>query len=346
MDLSEATPQSESPPEAGRSKKRQPSRNKEASKAQSKGKSESDSDSKSDLNIQTKSPTRKLEREAEMFHREFSSKIKEKGRYLVDEEGNYHVLLDGKRVPLNYERDNHALNSLMLRICRITVHTPAAKPTIARLIDEAHNATGKFKLRKFSAMSKDGKRLYVPFKDLSRLVRITAEEIKVVPNGTNEDGLYVEHPDLDPESEPLDYVTADPKSGLDDFERLIVNTQACRVPEMAWFVAMQLGLFPFVRQLYRARFILLHEGPTGSGKTSGGEFLCILHGLAATGDTTPASLRRLGDCGLLMMDNKEQQDMSHGFNNSLLYLATGTQSLRCEGEGDVKRGTCTGRSAC
>jgi len=48
----------------------------------------------------------------------------------------------------------------------------------------------------FSAMSPDQKRLYVPLKDSAKLLCVTADGITIVPNGTNEDAFWIEHPNL------------------------------------------------------------------------------------------------------------------------------------------------------
>lgn len=288
--------------------------------------------------FRNKSLTQKLEREAWLYHQDWRKKIEAlDGRYLRDEHGDYHLLLQGKRIPLNYERENHELNSLLLAFCKITIHAPAARPTIARIIDDARTASGKFLMRKFSAMSKDGKRLYVPLKDPGQLLRISTDEIVVVSNGDNDDSFYVEHPDLDPESRPFDYQAGDPSQGLEEFERLAVRNQATTVAAMSWFVAMQEGLFPFVRGLHQDRLIVMHEGPQGSGKTTGAALLCQLHGLGGViGDASVAALNRLGDCGLLVMDNREQANMTQAFNDFVLFLATGGSRLRSSGENEVK----------
>ena len=200
-------------------------------------------------------------------------------------------------------------------------------------IDCARVSAGTFKLRKFSALSKDETQLYVPLMGSAKLLRVSADGITFPDNGTNADCYWVEHPNLDPEAEPFDYKEADPKTGLATFERLIVGNLACRVPEMQWFVAMEECLFPYLREVCHDRVITHHEGPTGSGKTSGAELPCLLLGLEPTGDTTAAVLNRIGDCGLLVMDNKEQANMKTGFTDFVLFLATPTLRARCSGDG-------------
>ena len=282
----------------------------------------------------SQSKTQKNSREAQYYSDLLNKFIANKaGVYVQGDDGEFSVIIDGKRVALNYETDNYELNGLLLKVCKITLHDQITRSVVLRLIQVAHAAAGKFKLRKFSAMSPDQKQLYVPLKDSAKLLCVTAHGITIVPNGTNEDAFWIEHPNLDPEAEALDYVAGDPKPGLAEFERLIVSRMATRTPEMAWFLAMEEVLFTFVREINHDRIIVWHEGPKGSGKTTSARACCYLFGLDATGDTTAPSLNRLGDCGLLVMDNKEGLNFTPGFTGFVVYLATGTLSLRAQGDG-------------
>jgi hypothetical protein len=274
-------------------------------------------------------PSEKTEAESQVQCEKLLKYIAEKkGGFLVDEEGAFSLRLDGKRIPLDLEPDNHLFSGLLIKVCNVT-SAFFSSAILKRLNQAAFLAVGKLRLRKFSAMSEDDTQLYIPIKDTSKLLHVTAKDITDVDNGTNKDEFWVEHPTLNPDAKPFEYVTADPKAGLADFERLIIDKLPCRVPSMAWFVAMEEILFSFVRETCLDRVITHHEGPTGSGKTSAAELVCAFLGLDTTGDTTPAVLNRLGDCGLLVMDDKEHANMTTGFTSFILYLATGSLRLRC-----------------
>src|SRR5205823_9885662 len=118
-----------------------------------------------------------------------------------------------------------------------------------------------------------------------------------------------------------------------EFERLVVNNMAVREPGMDWFLATDETLYPFLRELNNDRFVPQHDGIQGGGKTTGAELNAYTLGLKATGDTTAPALNRVGDCGLLVMDNKESANFSLGYNGYVIYLATGTLSLRAAGDG-------------
>lgn len=275
------------------------------------------------------------EARAKRYARKLTNQIRSKqGLFLRDESGSLHVILEGQRVPLNFAHDNHALAGLMLEACEVTTLSQAAQAAIQRLQVEGLKQAGNMRLRRFAALSDDGHQLYVPL-DGGKLLRITADRIEEVPNGLNEYRIWVEHPN----EQPIRYKPTDPHCGLAAFERLIVETQACRVPEMRWFVAMDEGLFPYVRDAAPARFILAHIGPTQSGKTSGGQRFTLLHGMGdVKGDYTVAALANLGDIGLLVMDNKEQANFNQPLIDFCLFLATGAERGRSFTDGSMRYG--------
>ena len=198
---------------------------------------------------------------------------------------------------------------------------------------EGHNAAGRIRLRRFSALSKDGKRLYVPIRD-GQLLQITDAGIILVPNGSNEDRIWLEHPD----GEPLEYFPeVDVRNALEIFERLVVETQGCRVPEMRWFVAMHAGLFPYLRDTCPARLLPQLIGPTQQGKTSGAQRFTLLHGLGSVkGDYSVAALSNMPDIGLLVLDNREQANFSQPLIDFCLFLSTGAERGRSTVEGKLR----------
>jgi hypothetical protein len=258
---------------------------------------------------------------------------KNQGHYLRDETGNYHVILDGHRIALIDTPDNHLLADLMIKACSVSTLSPAARAAIQRLQVTAAKKAEKMQLRRFSALSSDGARLYVPLDD-GQLLQITADGLKCCTNGENQDGFWVEHPSDD----PLKYSLADPVSDLALFERLLVDTQACTVPSMRWLVAMNAGLFPFVRRSSPARFLLEIIGPSQKGgKTSGSRRYSLLQGLGdVKGDFSVPALANLGDIGLLILDNKEQANFSQELIDFFLFLATGAERGRCYADGRLR----------
>ena len=278
------------------------------------------------------------EKAAYIFERRLFGHIKERrGQFLRDESGSFHLIIDGRRVPLNYARDNYGLADLMIHACGVGTINAGAQAAIQRLQVIASKNTGGLRLRRFSAVSDDEKRLYVPNHGGS-LLQITAGGITTVSNGDNPDSFWLEHPN----SSPLTYTDGDPIPQLDHFERLLVDTQACVVPAMRWFVAMAEGLYPYVRDLCPARLLLVHIGPTQSGKTTGAKRFTLLHGVGdVKGDYTPAALGNMPDPGLLVMDNKEQANFSQALIDYCLFLATGGERGRSNSDGENRTGSAT-----
>ncbi|MEN6535758.1 MAG: hypothetical protein ABFD89_18990 [Bryobacteraceae bacterium] len=260
---------------------------------------------------------------------------KQNGRFARGDNGSLFLILGNQRIALNYDRTNELLGRVMLAACRATTVTSAAQAAIQRVIVEAAGQTGLLKLRRFSSVSADGKKLYIPLAN-QKLLRVTADGIGEVPNGENDDAFWVEHPC----GEPIKYETVDHNATLADFERLLVETQACQVPEMRWLVAMHEGLFPFVREICPARMILVHLGPTQSGKTSGAQRFTLLHGLGdVKGDYTVAALGNLPDIGLLVLDNREQSNFGQPLVDFCLFLATGAERARSFADGSLRTAT-------
>lgn len=277
--------------------------------------------------------TTEIERRGLIYAQRIEKYLRQSGgQFVRDGDGSFHIILRDQRIPLTYDRTNYPLAGLMLEACKASSLSPAAHVAIQRLIVEAAKQASTVHMRRFSAMSHDGERLYVPVQG-GGLLQITANQVTVVPNARNQDSIWVEHP----RNEPLKYTTADPKDGLERFERLVVETQACRVPEMRWLVAINNTLYPYVRDLSPARFILIAIGKSQQGKTSGQQRFTLLHGLGEVmGDYTVAALGNLPDPGLLVIDNKEQANFTQPLIDFCLFLATGAQRGRSNSDGKIR----------
>jgi hypothetical protein len=277
----------------------------------------------------------RAEKLAYLFAERLQGHINEvQGRYLRGDDGSVHVSLGGRRISLDFDRNNRGLAAMMMNACGVSTLEKSAQAAIQRVQVSAEKHANCIRLRRFSALSEDGLRLYVPIEG-GKVLRITADGITQVANGDNEDSVWVEHP----EGKPFNYSASDPVAGLAHFERLLVETQACKVAEMKWLVAMHEGLFPFIREECPARFIVVHIGPSQqAGKTSGAQRYTLLQGLGEVkGDYTVAALSNEGDIGLLVMDNKEQANFTRELIDYCLFLATGGQRGRSNSEGGMRR---------
>jgi predicted amidophosphoribosyltransferase len=260
-----------------------------------------------------------------VFHLESSG-----AHCLRDGSGEPCVVLGSERIVLDWERHNFGLARLLNQVVGIGTLTMEARLTIQRLQIWANERAKAVSFRRFAAMYDD--RLYLPLSN-GRLLLVSRDGPIEAENGTNADGVWVEHPYGVPLEafDPMTPVNALP--GLDLFERLLVKTQACS-DSARWLVAMHEGLLPYVRDSLAARFILVHLGVSQSGKTTGAERFLALHGLGhIKGDYTHAAIGDTGDIGLLVLDNREHEDFNRPLVNFLLFAATGGERGRSNPDG-------------
>lgn len=257
-----------------------------------------------------------------------------KGQYVKNEDGSLHVIIEGRRISLDSDPKNYGLARLLLKGCDLSTVSSVAKSTIQRIQLEADEKSERMRLRRFAAFSAETATLYVPISG-GGLLRVTAEDISQVPNGQNEASFWVEHP----EDAPFKYSPSTAAhSALADFEKLLVDTQACSVPSMRWFVAMHTAFFPYIRDAFSARFIVEFIGPSQHGKTTGAKRFISLHGLVdVKGDVSVAALANGGDEGFIVLDNKEQANFEQDLIDYVLFLATGAQRGRSSQDGSRVR---------
>lgn len=257
------------------------------------------------------------------------------GVFARDRTGSYHVLVNGKRVPLNFDVNNDALSRLLSVSCDgASIWDKGIKPCISQLRVDAVESSSNFLIKNFSALSLDQQRLYVPLKNL-KLLQVSKSGICIVENGKNDDSFWVEPARLpDGVGDLFSYT---PTSNLQGFERFLVNTQGCAIPELRWLVAMGEGLYPFIKDTAQSRFIFMHHGKSTHGKTSGAQRFSYLLGLDEVfGDVSVATLNDLGDFGLLVMDNLEQHSLTQEYINYFLILSTGGRTGRAFADGTTR----------
>ena len=261
---------------------------------------------------------------------------KASGVFIKDEEG-YSILINKRRILINAELHNVELAKLFDRAGVSENFTAEGKRTVQRLLVRASEQANNMHVRKFSAMSTI-EPIYIP--TTQEVLEISAGDLRPVPNGSNADRVWIEHPYGD----PLKFNSAvNVKAALKRFEELIVDTATCAVPAMKLLLAMNAALFPFIRDGVTARMLTLLTGPSQNGKTTAARRYHLLHhgrqpGINedVLGDYSVASLGNLGDTGFLVMDNKETADMRRDFINFLLYLATGAERGRSTSDGSIR----------
>ena len=259
-------------------------------------------------------------------------------RFAKDQNGKVYILLDGKRITISPNFNNTEYAKLQTELTGKTTADHIGRQICQRVLIAAEATELRFSY--LSGFSEDQRRLYLP--SVEGLVQISAEGVQEVPNIDNEELVYVEHP----RNNPFRFAgEIDTPFGLELFERLLVETQATKVPEQKWLVGIRLGLFPYVRALTNRRQITNLRGSSQDGKTTGAERFLLLHGLGEPlGNVTVPFVQRGADLGLLVLDNREQTNLSKDWIFYLLYVATGAQAGRAKQSGE--RVSWTDRPVC
>jgi hypothetical protein len=244
-----------------------------------------------------------------------------------------YILTGGKRILVSPDFNNHAYARIQIKFAGVGTAEHKGRAICQYVAVLGSQEAANMRLAKFSALSKDRTRIYVPIEG-GDLLEITAQGLNRVPNGANADSLWLEHP----QEKPLKYLPdCNVREVLVDFERLCVETQAC-APASRWLVAMHEGLMPYVRDCVSARMLVEHTGPSQHGKTSGAQRFTILHGLGEVlGDVSTAYLRNNCDgMGLMVLDNKEQANYGQDLISLLLFTATGARYGRSTQDGSAR----------
>ena len=260
-----------------------------------------------------------------------------RGHFVRDEQ-NLAIALPAGLVRLTSQTNSVRLAKLLIDGTGITLCTPVGRSVVQRLMVHAHDHGTAIRIRSLAAAS--GHEVYLPTSS-GRLLQISADGFALVDNGQNPGRWWVEHPG---ESGPLQLSDVHhlPQATvavatLRMFEEVIVQTQACVDESLRWFVAFNGCFVPLVRDWLEARFIVLHVGPSQSGKTTGARRFVRYHGLTDVhGDVSVAALSNGADRGFVVLDNREQLDCSRELLNYLLFLATGAVRGRSDTEGNVR----------
>src|ERR1051326_5788625 len=256
--------------------------------------------------------------------------IKAKKGLFVRNGDSYSILVENTLIPINADLENPKLAKLFQSVREQENFTSAGKKTVQELLIAAHESADGMAVKKFSAFHENA--VWIP--TVSGLIVLTGEAVTKELNGRNKAKLWLEHPNGD----PLKFdETVDVQAGLRRFEELLVNIAATKTPEMRWFLAMNFGLFPFVRSKINRRMIALLQGPSQNGKTTAMERYSYFHGLGpVNGNTSVPAYINNGDVGFLAMDNKEARNMRNDFTDFLLFLATGGKHAKCFSDGTLR----------
>lgn len=261
--------------------------------------------------------------------------LNDKNAAFVRSEGGLFILVGGRRIAINHSIDNTGMAGLLLEAADVGSLTLLGRLVIQRM--QVHAAANSQEQIDATFAKFDKNRFFLPI-DETRMVSVTRDGLQVVSNGQvteTEYGtrrIWVRHPHgkglLVPALSPENV-----QSGCAAFEKLLVEPQACE-ESLKWLVAMHCGFAPYIREALSVMPILVVRGSSGSGKTTGAGLFSLLHGSGVLGDYSVAALSRR-DEGFVVLDNKEQCDITPALENYLIFAATGASWGRADRDGSV-----------
>jgi hypothetical protein len=266
---------------------------------------------------------------------------KHKGKYRKGSDGQIYLVLDERRICLQPERNDPAQRWLLMETCRVTARSPAAQSAIDMLAHTGEKTAKKLNFRSFSSLPRNRDRIYVPIGNRD-LLKITATEATPVPNGENDDDVWVDHPSVsveDPEKALMDgpfrYIPGlDSQVDCEIFEQLLVKTQSVVVESLSWLVAMHEAFFPFIREYCERTVVVGHLGRFQSGKSTAAERFTRLLGLGKLKlGWSVASLDNSPDQGLLVLDNLERRNLTPEHADAIIRRTTGGTKGRSNSDG-------------
>jgi hypothetical protein len=247
--------------------------------------------------------------------------------FIREDTGLLFVQIDKKTIRLDKPEELtlvelHDLEDLLFTHGLPGTRSVISKITVAYLQRIAHKCVSKdAAMSRFSAVSTDGARIYVPVAD--GLLSISKNGVQTTVNIENPDSVMVTPADG---QKPFKFINEPPAEGLRLFEQLVIGVQTVVVPEMAWLAAMQEMLFPFIRDEYHGeRMIPVHVGLSNAAKTGSEKPFVLLHGFEeATTKITAAKIYQIGaSTGIEFLDNQEDHNLSDAIQDALITIASG-----------------------
>lgn len=175
--------------------------------------------------------------------------------------------------------------------------------------------------------------LFFNFRDeQNRILKVTANNIEQVPNGTNADKVMLTESDM---LRTLKYIgDVDVPEAMGNLKRLVFDMFSC--PPAQRYLVLAHGLSTLIMSFNKVRALMKLEGGSGSGKTTAARLMgFLLYGKDPVVNVTTASAYELGAREpLIVLDNIEKDDLKKEMLNFLLFAATGASRMKRAGGSD------------
>jgi hypothetical protein len=218
--------------------------------------------------------------------------------------------------------NNVRFTSFLYDLGEVIATTNEGKALLQTIRDRAYKEAHFVKQAKWMTYDLRNDKLYINMSnDENQIVRITAGNLELLPNGINSDKIILS--DTTTKIEPLTYKPNNMAAGLQLFKELVVDHLTCSNSNKLMLACVIVAMF--LKDMCASKPILKFSGTTSTGKSTAAKLISTLvygHD-ALQAPTTAALYSTAARDPLLVLDNLEADDMTKESKQFLLTNATG-----------------------
>jgi hypothetical protein len=227
--------------------------------------------------------------------------------------------------------NNPRFTSFLFDIGEIIATGNEGKAIIQTIKDKALKEAHHVKQAKWMFYDIRAEKLYINMSNSeNQILRISADEATLIPNGVNADKIILA--DTTTKIEPLVFnPKANMKEGLRLFKSLVVDHLTCSSSNKLMLACIVIGMF--LKDMCASKPILKFSGTTSTGKSTAAKLISTLvygHD-ALQAPTTAALYSTAARDPLIVLDNLETEDITKESKQFLLTNATGIAKRKRDG---------------
>ena len=241
------------------------------------------------------------------------------GKFFRDREHKVYLLYNN----IIYEIDNNRpFNALMDKSGGLLVNRAPGPQIWEALACRGYNHGVNINIASWLVTKETRRIIYVNFNASDNtILKISADDIKEVPNGLNEDDVLLKASD---KISPMEFNSGVMiKDGLEILRDLVLDNMTCDREQRYLIICWAISAFLLDFMPYQA--IMKFSGSTASGKTTAAKLLSkLLYGQEELGHVSSAAAYSLAAQNpMVILDNLEENDRNKSLKMFLLLCATG-----------------------
>lgn len=250
------------------------------------------------------------------------------GRFFYDRLDNVYLLYQHKTFEI---KGNRPFNALMKRMTGLLPTKEPGRSVWESLASEAYTCGKQIDIATWILTDRNTDTLYANLNlPGNNILRISKESISEVPNGMNDEGVFLKSSQ---KIFPLNYLPdCDMNEGMRVLKELVLDNLTCDKEQKYLILCWLISAFLMDFSPYMA--LMKFSGETGGGKTTAARLLSILiYGDEHLGEPSTAAAYSISSQNpLLVIDNLEARDMTKSIEKFLLLAATkGSKEKRAGG---------------